>query len=64
MVRLKNVLAKMFLRHINKIIDWTTLEKEIDKVIYKMKISCQWFCSEITQKMQKLFNEIGIDYLT
>jgi hypothetical protein len=34
------------------------------KAIYKMKIRGQWFCSEITQKTQKLFDKIEIDYLT
>jgi hypothetical protein len=36
---------------------------ELSKAIYKMKIRGVWNRSEITQKHQKLFAKIGIDYL-
>jgi transposase len=37
---------------------------ELSKAIYKMKIRGVWHRSEITQKTIKLFDKIGIDYLT
>jgi hypothetical protein len=37
---------------------------EFSKAIYKMKIRGVWHISEITEKIQKLFAKIGIDYLT
>jgi transposase len=37
---------------------------EMAKAIYKMKIRGSWHLSEITQKNQKLFKKIQIDYLT
>ena len=37
---------------------------EISKAVYKMKIRGVWQRSEITMKHQKIFNKIGIDYLT
>ncbi|GAB6011326.1 hypothetical protein, partial [Viscerimonas tarda] len=36
---------------------------ELSKAIYKMKIRNQWRLSEITQKTQRLFAKIQIDYL-
>jgi hypothetical protein len=36
---------------------------ELSKAIYKMKIRGWWNRSEITEKMQRLFAKIGIDYL-
>jgi hypothetical protein len=36
---------------------------EQSKAIYQTKIRGTWFRSEITQKTQKLFAKIGIDYL-
>jgi hypothetical protein len=36
---------------------------EQSKAIYKMKICNQWYRSEITQKTQRLFAKIQIDYL-
>jgi hypothetical protein len=36
---------------------------EQSKAIYKMKIRGQWYRSEITEKIRKLFARIGIDYL-
>jgi transposase len=33
------------------------------RAIYKVKINDEWYLSEITQKTQKLFAKIGIDYL-
>jgi transposase len=37
---------------------------ERSKAIYKMRIRGEWYRSEITQKEQKFFAKIGIDYLT
>jgi hypothetical protein len=36
---------------------------ELSKAIYKMKIRNKWYLSEITQKNQRLFAKIQIDYL-
>jgi hypothetical protein len=36
---------------------------ELSKSIYKMRIRDVWHRSEITQKTQRLFAKIGIDYL-
>lgn len=36
---------------------------ELSKAIYKMKIRNVWLLSEITQKMQRMFAKIQIDYL-
>ena len=36
---------------------------ELSKTIYKTKIRNSWYLSEITDKFQKIFNKIKIDYL-
>jgi IS5 family transposase len=41
MALLRQIAKNVFFKHINKIIDWTTLEKEIDKV-YKRGKSADW----------------------
>ncbi|MCL2041521.1 MAG: hypothetical protein FWG84_05705 [Bacteroidales bacterium] len=37
---------------------------EFSKAICKIKIRQVWYQAEVTQKSQKLFANIGIDYLT